>query len=227
MVATNTPSEKSSVPSPKKRRWLPTLGLSALVVLVLAVGGFVTASVLEDHDSFCITCHTAPEVAYFDRAHNALASSAPAVPDLATAHFTLSKEHGKPEFACINCHRGDASLGQRIQTLALGGRDALILVTGKGDPTLEKGKIAESFLPDAACVSCHADTMLRLQGIPNHYHNALPQTAKLVAGGAQWIVPPEENYRKDILLAGVRTVDTSVTCVNCHIGHRTVPTGPD
>jgi hypothetical protein len=213
-----------SVPK-MRRKLLPTLGIGLLVLVVLGVGGFVTATLLEEHDSFCIACHTLPETTYYNRAHTALTATVPAIPDLATVHYTLSKEHGKPEFTCINCHRGDASLGHRLQTLALGGRDALIFITGKGDPTIEKGKAAQSGLPDAACVSCHTETMLRLQGIPNHFHNALPQTAKLVANGAQWIVPPDEEYRKEILLSGVRTVQTSVTCVSCHIAHKTIPNG--
>src|SRR5258706_2936321 len=184
-MAEDTPSSKpipeKLVPVRKKRRLLPTLGIGVLVLLVLSIGGFVTATLLEDHDSFCISCHTAPEVAYYDRAHTALAAAQPVVPDLATAHYTLSKEHGKVEFTCINCHRGDASLGQRIQTLALGARDALIFVTGRGNPTIEKGKIAEGWLPEASCVNCHADTMLTVNWRANHFHNDLPQTGKLIA----------------------------------------------
>jgi nitrate/TMAO reductase-like tetraheme cytochrome c subunit len=218
--------EQPPVP-PKKRRWLPTLGMGILVLLVLGAGGFVTASLLEEHDSFCIACHTAPESAYYDRAHLALDMGVATanVPDLASAHYTLSKEHNKPDFTCINCHRGDSSLANRMQTLALGGRDALIFVTGKGNPTLEKGKIAEGFLPDAACVSCHADTMLTVNGQANHFHNALPQTSKLIANGAQWIVPPDAQGNKDELLSEARTVETTVTCLSCHVAHKTIPNG--
>lgn len=217
-------------PPRKRRRLLPTLGIGIVILVLLGVGGFVTASLLEEHDSFCIACHTVPETTYYDRAHSSLAKGIASadVPDLASAHYTLSKENNKPEFACINCHRGDSTLGNRIQTLTLGARDALIFVSGKANPAVEKGKIAEGFLPDASCVSCHTDTMLTLRGMDNHYHNALPQTAKLLANGAHYLLPsgqPTSTGDENSFESNGRTVETSVKCLSCHVAHKTVANG--
>ena len=220
----NTPGE---LPVRRPRRWWVSLLVMGFFGLIILGGvGFVVASTLEDHDTFCTTCHTAPEVAYYDRAHNALANAQAPIADLATVHYTLSQAHGKPEFTCINCHRGDASLVQRVSTLALGGRDALVFVLGRGDPTLEKTNISESWLPNAACISCHTDTLLTLRGRDNHWHNNLTQTAALVANGAQLIVPANLASQKDQLLRnGITTVDSPIACTDCHQAHITVSNG--
>jgi hypothetical protein len=218
----------SGEPRPRRsrQRWLTLIVMGFFGLIILGGAGFVTASTLEDHDTFCTTCHTAPEVAYYDRAHNALANQQAPIVDLATVHYTLAQTAGRPEFTCINCHRGDASLSQRVSTIALGGRDAVIFVLGRADPTLEKTNLAESWLPNAACISCHADTLLTLKGRDNHWHNNLPITATLIASGAQLIVPPElANQKAQLLRNGIQTISTSIACTDCHQAHVTIVNG--
>jgi nitrate/TMAO reductase-like tetraheme cytochrome c subunit len=210
------------LPPSRRRRWPVLIGIAVLVLIVLGVGGFFTASALEEHDTFCISCHTVPEVTYYNRAYISLDSPNQPVNDLATAHYLLSKEHGKPDFACINCHRGDSSLGQRISTLALGGRDALIYVTGRENPAIEKTNTYEGWLPNAACVSCHTDTLLTLKGLNNHFHTHLPQAAQALAQGGKLTVPDDLKDRATLLInAGLKTVDTNLTCTSCHQAHVT------
>src|SRR5450432_27703 len=169
-------SGASSSPAPRKRRRWPVIaGIGFFVLIVLSGVGFVTASALEEHDTFCISCHTVPETTYYNRAQLALDNAAAPVPDLATIHYQLYQKDGKPAFECIDCHRGDSSLSQRVSTIALGGWDALIYVVGQEDPTIEKTQTAEGWLPNDACVACHTDTLLRLAGVQNHFHNHLPQ----------------------------------------------------
>src|ERR1051326_119863 len=141
---TEVPSENQTPPIAfkRRRRWPVLLVIGFFAVVILGGVGFVTASALEEHDKFCISCHTVPEVTYYNRAYISLDNPANDAPDLATAHYLLSQQHNKPVFACIDCHRGDSSLGQRISTLALGGRDALIYVAGRENPTIEKTQIA-------------------------------------------------------------------------------------
>src|ERR1041384_6776435 len=120
-----TPAENTSdkptpeVPAKRRRRWPVLLVIGFFVVVILGGVGFVTASALEDHDTFCISCHTVPEITYYNRAYISLDNPTDDAPDLATAHYLLSQLHNKTDFACINCHRGDASLSQRISTIAL------------------------------------------------------------------------------------------------------------
>src|SRR5258706_8413424 len=186
----NTPleSQPTSLVSRRNRR-LKWVGIVVFVMLVLGFGGFFTASALEEHDTFCISCHTVPEVTYYNRAYISLDNPSQPIYDLATAHYSLSQQHNKGEFACINCHRGDSRLGQRISTLALGGRDALIYVLGQEDPTVEKTHTREAWLPNAACTGCHADTLLSLRGLDNHFHSHLPQAAVALSQGGEITIP--------------------------------------
>jgi hypothetical protein len=232
METNTTPPEQSTpeqpAPAPRRKRWPFYAAIGFFVLVILGGVGFVTASVLEDHDSFCITCHTVPETTYYNRAYMSLDNPAGTVPDLASAHYQLSKIHNKPDFGCINCHHGDGSLVQRVSTIALGGRDMLIFISGRENPAIEKTVIAEGFLPNASCTACHADTLLRLQGIDNHFHNYLPQAKEALAKGGQISVDPSiTGDRRDRLLKrGMdTTIDTPLVCTDCHVAHKTIPNG--
>ena len=129
-------STSSSVPPGAAQRRRPLLKILLIVggiALILAGGvGFVGGTALEEQDSFCASCHTVPETTYFERTTALLADQSAPVSDLATQHYHLNDQ-----FQCIQCHRGTASLSDRIQTLALGARDTLIMLSGKADPTIE------------------------------------------------------------------------------------------
>jgi hypothetical protein len=221
--STETSTETKQV---RRRRW-PVIITVAFVGLILLGGiGFTVASALEEHDTFCVSCHTAPETHYFNRAYMALDNPNQPVVDLATAHYYLAQTKNQAAFACISCHRGDGSLGHRVSTLALGGRDAIIYAIGKEDPTIEKTNTREGWLPNAACANCHTDTLLSLQGLDNHFHNHLPQAAAMLAKGGTLTVPDSLSSRRDILLKqGLKTIDTSLVCSDCHLAHKTVGTG--
>jgi hypothetical protein len=209
----------------KKRRWPVMLAAAIFLLFVLSAGGFITASVLEEHDDFCISCHTVPEVTYYNRAYLALDHPTDTITDLATAHYHLAQEQ-QSEFKCINCHRGDSSPGHRVSTLALGGRDAVIYVLGKEDPSIEKQQTREGWLPNAACTTCHTDTLLTLKGIDNHFHTHLPQAADVLANGGKLIVPDSLKDREQVLLQnGLKTINTSLVCTSCHQAHETLPNG--
>lgn len=200
--------------------------MAALIATIASSVGFVVATSLEDHDAFCIRCHTVPETTYYLRAHTAPDGASRAVRDLATAHYDLARRHEGPAFSCIACHRGDSSFAHRLATLALGARDTFVFVAGRADPTIEKSVVTQAWLPDAACVGCHGATLLTLAGLNNHFHTALPQAARLLAGGETLTVsPPYENRREALLRAGLKTIDVSITCVSCHRGHATVSGG--
>ena len=178
----------------------------------------MSATVLEEHDSFCIACHTVPESTYYDRATAAM--SAPNA-DLATYHY-LQAQQKNESFTCISCHRGDSSIGGRVQTLSLGARDAVVFLSGKADSTIEKTQIYRPDLVNAACISCHTATLLTMKGTPSHMHNFLPQTAALVASGSQLATPTSGRNR----FARLRTVDVTLDCTSCHLAHKTVATDP-
>jgi hypothetical protein len=182
------------------------------LAVVLAFLPVPAVSVLEEHDGFCIACHTAPEVAYYNRAQAALAGQAPAV-DLASAHYSTER------FRCIDCHRGNGSLPHRAVTLTLGARDTLTFLTGRADPAIEKAQAAEPGLLTAGCVNCHAVGLL-VAGFENHFHNKLPAAfAAWQAGGD--IVAPASQPGADT--TQLEHVETGVACHDCHRAHVQLP----
>ncbi len=217
----------SAMPAMRLRRW-PVFAVLAFVgLIVLGGAGFIGASVLEEHDTFCIACHTVPEVTYYNRAYVSLDNPDDRVTDLATAHYQLSQIHNKSPFSCIDCHRGDTSLGHRVSTLALGGRDAAIYVLGKEDPTIEKTRTKEGWLPNASCTNCHSDALLLLKGLDNHFHNHLPEAAAALARGGTLKVADTtpQDKRADLLRVGLKTVNTPLVCSDCHLAHKAVTAG--
>ncbi len=181
----------------------------AALALALFAASLPAASALEERDAFCIACHTAPEVTYYNRAQAALAGAAP-LEDLSSAHYTA--EGG---FRCIDCHRGDGGLQHRAATLALGARDAAIFVTGQPDQTLEKTEIEVPGLLNAGCARCHSDTLL-VAGFENHFHNKLPAAfAAWQAGGAITAPPGQPGADTSTL----DRADTTLGCLNCHLAH--------
>jgi nitrate/TMAO reductase-like tetraheme cytochrome c subunit len=218
------PSQPTPTPARKRRRWPVIIAVVFFGLIILGAGGFFTASALEEHDTFCISCHMVPETTYYNRAYMSLDNPTDVITDLATAHYHIAQEKNQPTFKCIDCHRGDSSLIHRISTLALGGRDAVIYVLGKEDPTIEKTLISESYLPNAACVSCHTDTLLSLRGLDNHFHTHLPQAAEALAKGGKLTVPENLKSREEGLIKeGLQPVKTSLVCTDCHQPHKTVP----
>ena len=173
------------------------LGLAALVALAASTAFLFGASKAEEHDSFCIACHTTPEQTYYDRAQ--MAMNFQGVVDLSSAHY------GEPGggFHCIDCHRGNSDLRDRAATLALGAQDALIFVAGRADPAIEKSHSAAPELQNTACVRCHTDSLLEA-GFNNHFHNKL-----MAAYEAQ---EENRNSPKD-------EFSSTVTCTDCHRAH--------
>lgn len=204
----------------KARRRLMIVGGIFLVGLLFLSFGFVGGTLLEEHNDFCASCHTAPESTYYNRSVAAIADTNAKITDLATFHFHQAAGQNEA-FQCISCHRGDSSLGDRIQTLWLGAKDTLTFVAGKADPTIEKPTIAYSTLVNAACVRCHEKTLLTVTGINSHFHNFLPQTAALLKQGKQFI---GSSFGDD----GFQAIDVPLTCTNCHLAHKTEDTSnPD
>lgn len=193
------------------RRWLRWVVPLAILAAVLPIP---VVSALEENDRFCIGCHTAPEVTYYNRAQSAVAGETPLV-DLSSAHYAVEP------FRCINCHRGDGGLTHRAATLGLGARDALLFITGQADQSLEKTKVVAPELLSAGCVTCHTDALL-IAGFENHYHNKLPEAyAAWQAGGAITAAPGQPGPAPSEL----ERYNTFVSCLDCHKAHHRSPGG--
>jgi hypothetical protein len=207
-----------------KKRWL----LAILFASIMLFGASIlTASKLEERDEFCTSCHRTPEVTYFERAHEAMANTA--VPDLASFHYTTNNP-----FRCVDCHRGDQSLGQRTEILWLAAKDTAVHLLGTPDQTIEKGNLlapnphtgswqgpeqysrTPAILNDG-CLSCHQDA-LTLVGFENHFHNKLPQ-AQLAYEQTERLNFPEGWPGQAGSPALLVPEETVLTCLDCHRAH--------
>lgn len=150
------------VPKPRTR-WALFAGAAAGILAFIGVALLVFARV-EEHDPFCASCHTEPEVTYVNRI-----AAAGAV-DLASAHATL--HHSDPQqqaTRCIDCHSGPGA-GGRLSAMALGARDAFRWVTGSAaQPAVQTVPI-----DDANCLKCHTDIAASTD-FDNHSHHYLVQ----------------------------------------------------
>jgi hypothetical protein len=199
-----------------RRRWVvraPLAGLALVALLTLAAG--LTVSRQEERDAFCVSCHTLPEVTYYDRAQAALAMTDPFA-DLSSAHYGA-----ETTFRCIDCHRGNAGLAHRITTLALGARDTAIWLSGSADESIEKSELVAPGLLTAACTRCHAEALLEV-GFNNHFHNKLPEAFRLWRSGAE-LRRPLEAPDLPIEALIVEPSQTEVVCVDCHRAHIHLP----
>ena len=145
------------------------------LLILLGATSVTTASVLEERDQFCASCHMVPERTYFNRAQFAQADVDPSL-DLASDHYATGIDNPAYDgtFRCIDCHRGNHSIGHRVTALTLGLRDAGVYVFGNPNHEIEKTETLNPDLIQAACLNCHEDSLLTV-GFPNHFHNALPQ----------------------------------------------------
>ncbi len=207
-----------------KKQWLLASLGAGLVLFVMSV---TVASELEERDEFCTSCHRAPEVAYFERAHGTVNTAAI---DLASFHYEVEGY----QFRCVDCHRGDQSVGQRAQILWLAARDTAVHYLGNPNNVIEKGNIPApephesnwqgperySRTPDIlndGCLNCHQDA-LTLVGFENHFHNKLPQ-AQLGYNQTERLNFPEGWPGQAGSPALLVPEETILTCLDCHRAH--------
>ena len=130
--------------NPKKSfPYLPVvLALLAFGVLMIA-GGFTFAATQESHDSFCASCHTQPELTFYQRSTDAQPV------DLASFHTTKDTR-------CIDCHSG-AGVPGRMGAEMLGAHNALAWYSGTA---VQPAKLT-SPIGDENCLKCHQDLLNR------------------------------------------------------------------
>ncbi len=216
---------------PRRKRGLVYLLAGCFALLALGSLSFAVATALEEHDPFCISCHTAPEITYYNRAYYALDHPDEPIPDLSTLHYRAAQAADSAPFKCIDCHRGDGSLPHRLTTVALGAYDALIYLLGQDDPTIEKQGTKTGWLANASCATCHAETLLRLDGINNHFHTYLPQAkeafsrsgALTIGAGLQQAL----SESGDPPPADLESIAVQLLCSDCHQAHKAQPLAAD
>lgn len=138
------------------RRLITVAFIAIIGAGALVIGGISVALALENQDAFCASCHTEPEVTFFQRS----TQKNPA--DLATYHT-------KKETRCIDCHSSSGMFG-RASGLKQGAHDLANFISG----AYHSPAITTNPLGDDACVKCHTKIYERAPGAgkagSNHYH---------------------------------------------------------
>ena len=172
-------------------------GIAALFVLGLAA--MFTGTQLENHNSFCASCHTEGEQTFYTQS---LAASAV---DLASFHEL------KDSSRCIDCHTGPGVIG-RFNGLLAGASDLVSFASGK----YPVPAVQEVPIPDANCLKCHAN-IAQKQDMNNHYHVFLSKWQNTDPTAATCVSCHNgHNTNGDGKIGFLNAKDTTVICQKCH-----------
>jgi predicted CXXCH cytochrome family protein len=168
------------------------------LAVVLTVGGFSFAASKEQHDSFCISCHTQPESTFYERG----TASHPV--DLASAHSAKNTR-------CIDCHSGHGVFG-RISAELLGAHNALAFYT----KTAVQPAVVTRPVGDDACLKCHQN-ITDQQDMNNHFHVFLSRWQKTDPNAATCVSCHQgHNTNGEAQLAYLNQETTTAVCESCH-----------
>jgi predicted CXXCH cytochrome family protein len=143
--------QSSLTKSSSRRRVLGVLALAGLVVAIVAISGTAFALDRENHDAFCASCHTQPEVAYYQQS-------------VAQNSATLAAFHTQEGVRCIDCHSAAGTFG-RAAGLGQGAQDLFAYYGGH----YHHPAITTSKLGDGSCLKCHSDVTAN-RSFNNHFH---------------------------------------------------------
>ncbi len=166
------------------------------VLAVLAVVGVGGSLLLENQDSFCASCHTEPEVKYYQQSVQANVT-------------TLASFHAQKQTMCIDCHSGGGPLG-RAQGLQQGLSDLVIYWSGN----YHKPAITSNPLGDDSCLKCHPEVLTRgRRSPPSQIQDPVQARGSRANDG---------HYHQ--FLQRWQTADPRAGhCINCHTSHTDGP----
>jgi len=198
-------------PAPKKqgRKPLPKLGkrgkiaLIAILIFVFVLSPAVMfgSTQLENHNSFCASCHTEGEQTFYNQ------SLAAAPVDLASYHELKNNAS-----RCIDCHTGAGILG-RVGGLMAGASDLVSFAIGN----YPKPAVQDTPLSDDNCLKCHA-TIFDKQDMNNHFHVFLSRWKQADPAGAATCATCHNghNTKGDVKIMYLNEQDTTAVCQRCH-----------
>jgi len=189
----NTKKAVSKLP-----KYLMILGLCLIVpITVVGITGF-GAMQLENHDSFCASCHSEPENTYYHRE-----SINPQV-DLASFHTTKNTR-------CIDCHSG-YHLPGRVNAMMLGAKDLFAFISRN---YTQPAPLTRP-IKDANCLKCHAD-LTQKQDFNNHFHVFLAKWQSLDPQAATCVdCHQSHSTAGEPTLAYLNQDATTQICQKCH-----------
>jgi len=197
MATKSSKTKKSAGFWSRKNKFL--LGGAVLAIILFGLAVPATAMQLENHDSFCASCHTEGEQTFYDR------SIASAPTDLASVHEI------KGQARCIDCHTGPGIVGRYFGLMA-GATDLINYFSGH----YPQPAVLEEPYPDANCLKCHAD-IGKKQEFNNHFHVFLPRWQALDKNAATCVsCHVSHDSTGDAKISYLNQKATIVFCDKCH-----------
>ncbi len=183
----------------KLLRSLLTMKTAVLLALIVVPLVGATGAQLENHDSFCASCHTNPESDYVDRAQ-------------AETAVDLASFHTGEGVRCIDCHSGKGMNG-RIHAMRQGAQDLVKFVSGNFPQPAPLTHPIE----DINCTKCHSD-ISQGRDFNNHFHIFLPDWQRLSTNAAA-CVDCHQSHTTDGMpqAAFLHEERTVAVCQQCHL----------
>lgn len=170
----------------------------ALAAVILVPASVTTGMQLENHDSFCASCHTEPESEYVDRTSSG-------------ASVDLASFHSGEAVRCINCHSGEGITG-RIQAISLGATDLISYIGGQYP---QPAPLTHA-ISDENCIKCHSN-VTQNRNFNNHYHYFLKEWQQQSADAATCTECHQSHTTDGDVQIGFLNQDHTVSvCRSCH-----------
>ncbi len=179
-------------------RLLRILLVALACAVLLPVSGFTYAASMEQHDSFCASCHTQPESTYYQRSLDATSS------DLASAHTPKAVR-------CIDCHSGEGLPG-RMSAELLGAHNAFAWYTRTA---VQPAKLTRK-VTDGQCLKCHAQVS-QSNDQNNHFHYFLSRWQQIDKNAGTCVSCHQgHSTQGDAQLMYLNRDTTTLVCESCH-----------
>lgn len=190
-------SHPSHQQSEKRSSVLRIIALAGVVAAIVVISSTAYALDRENHDAFCASCHTQPEVQYYQQS-------------LDEQPATLAAFHAQEGVRCIDCHSGGSKFG-RAEGLQQGAQDLIAYYSGHyHDPAITTSKLS-----DDSCTKCHADVTTG-RSFNNHFHIFLPRWQNVDPNAAHCIDCHTSHPAASSSQAYLTETTVTTVCRHCH-----------
>lgn len=181
----------------RSRRLLWVIALAGVLVTLVALSGTAFALDRENHDEFCASCHTEPEVTYYQQS-------------IDTSTSTLAAFHAHEGVRCIDCHSAGGTFG-RVAGLEQGTLDLLAYYSGH----YQQPAVTTSKLEDESCTKCHSGVTTN-RNFSNHFHVFLARWQSIDSRAAQCVDCHTSHPTGDATQAYLERATVTQVCQHCH-----------
>jgi predicted CXXCH cytochrome family protein len=198
-MAKSRKAVKKSIWSDRRIQIIAASVIGALVIFGIAIP--LSAMQMENHDSFCASCHTEGEQTFFNRSLTTIDTST----DLASFHAA------KKVARCIDCHTAPGIIG-RYGGLMAGATDLVSYFSGH----YPQPAALEEPMSDENCTKCHANVTAK-QDFNNHFHAFLPKWQLVDPKAASCVdCHASHDTTNDAGTAFLNQTKTAQICEKCH-----------